>query len=270
MGGIVHKSGLIPTGPAHNLSVVIIALNEARNLNSLLPDIPKGAEIIVVDSGSTDDTVNIAKTNGATVYHRAFDGYASQKNFAIGQVSRSWTLCLDADERPDADLWRNIIEVTSADPTGNIAYALKRRLVFQGKPLTHGRSMDQVLRLFKSNTSSYQNEIHEKLSLPPNATKKLLEGTLWHWSYYDLEDYFSRFNRYTSMTAKARFESSKTCPPELFLALRLPADFFTRYILKLGFLDGWPGFLWALFGSFYGFVKYAKLRELYRDGAGLK
>jgi glycosyltransferase involved in cell wall biosynthesis len=270
MGGVVLQSRLNSKALGDNLSVVIITLNESRNLKSLLPDIPKGAEIILVDSGSADDTRAIAESFGAKVFKRDFDGYASQKNFAMAQATRTWTLCLDADERPDADLWQKISAVTAQEATDLKVYSLRRRLVFQGKPLTHGRSMDRVVRLFKTGSSKYQNEIHEKLVPHPNATIELLPGTLWHWSYYDLDDYFARFNRYTSMMAKARFDASRPCPPELLLALRLPVDFLSRYIIKLGFLDGWPGFLWALFGSFYGFVKYAKLRELYRDASGGK
>ncbi len=270
MGGIVLKLGITAESMAHNLSVVIITLNESRNLTSLLPDIPKGAEIVLVDSGSTDGTVSLAESFGAKVFIRSFDDYASQKNFAMEQATRPWTLCLDADERPDADLWSDIIRVSSVEPHESKAYSLKRRLVFQGKPLSHGRSMERIVRLFQSKTARYQNEIHEKLFFKVTATIEPLRGTLWHWSYYDLDDYFSRFNRYTSMMAKTRFDAHKACPPEVVLALRLPIDFFTRYFLKLGVLDGWPGFLWALFGSFYGFVKYAKLRELYRDAAGNK
>jgi glycosyltransferase involved in cell wall biosynthesis len=270
MGGIVLKSGITSERLANNLSVVIITLNEARNLKSLLPEVPKGAEIILVDSGSTDETVSLAESFGAKVFSREFDGYASQKNFAMSKASKAWTLCLDADERPDGILWRKILDITTVDEPSDKFYSLKRRLVFQGKPLTHGRSMDRVVRLFRTGKATYKNEIHEKLVPSARTTVEPLPGTLWHWSYYDLDDYFSRFNRYTSMMAKARFDANKNCPPELVLAMRLPVDFVSRYFLKLGFLDGWPGFLWALFGSFYGFVKYAKLRELYRDAAGGK
>ena len=165
-------------------------------------------------------------------------------------------------------MWQSILAIVALPPSEQLVFTLRRRLVFQGKPLSYGRSMDQVKRLFKTGSCKYEQEIHERLTYKSGALIKAVGGTLWHWSYYDLEDYFLRFNRYTSMMARTRFESGKFCPPPILLALRLPVNFLYRYIVKLGFLDGWPGFLWALFGSFYSFVKYAKLQELYRDDAG--
>lgn len=268
MGGVVYKSELTGGNSAENLSVVIITLNEEHNLRSLLSEIPKGAEIILVDSGSTDQTVHLAKSRGAKVEFRSFDNYAAQKNFALNLASKRWTLCLDADERPDKKLWNEIIKVTEQDPFEKGAYSVRRDLVFLGQPLKFGRTHDKVTRLFPSHGAKYENEIHEKLVFASSPTPpQLLAGSLLHFSYRDLGDYFTKFNRYTTMMANARFSKRKVSPPGLILALRIPADFFVRYVARLGFLDGWHGFLWAALGSFYGFVKYAKLRELYRESA---
>lgn len=266
MGGIVLKSRLTAERSAHDLSVVIITLNEEINLTRLLPEIPKGAEIILVDSGSSDNTVALAKSWGARVEVRPFDNYSAQKNYALSLATRPWTLSLDADERPDQTLWAEILEILRGVDMGGEIFALQRRLVFLGTKLFYGRSRDYVTRLFKTKTAHYENEIHEELKYSSHLGRpKVLKGTLWHWSYRDLDDYFTRFNRYTNMMAKSRFDQRKPEPSSVVLVLRLPVDFAVRYIFKLGFLDGWHGFLWALLGSIYGFVKYVKLKELYRE-----
>lgn len=262
MGGIVHKSGLTTDGIFADLSIVIITLNEERNLPSLLATAPRLAELIVLDSGSTDKTTSIAKEFGARIELRTFDNYASQKNYAMSLSTRRWTLLLDADEVPDYDLWQSISQVVNEPVSQNVAFELNRRLVFLGRKMRFGRTRDKVVRLFKSHSAAYQNEIHEKLIVAPDVTVKCLGGVLWHQSYHDLEDYFSKFNRYTSIMATTRWRDAKVTPSVLIIAARLPVDFLIRYVVKLGFLDGWPGFLWASLSSFYSFVKYAKLKEI--------
>ena len=260
MGGIVLQSKLTTPDVAKNLSVVIITLNEERNLKGLLPDIPKGAEVIIVDSGSTDGTKAVAEAAGAKFSIRGFDNYSTQKNHAMTLATRSWTLCLDADERPDDLLWQSILEAIASGSSD--AYEVTRRLVFLGKPMGFGRTTDHLLRLFKTGKATYSKDIHESLSLAQSSRSGGVTGVLWHHSYRDLTDYFARFNRYTSLMAEARLGKGVTSPPAVILALRIPLDFFGRYVVRLGFLDGWHGFLWAALGSFYGFVKYAKLKEL--------
>jgi len=262
MGGIVLKSGINPDPAFADLSVVIITLNEAVSLPALLASIPKLAEIVILDSHSSDETREIASSNGCRVETRVFDHYAGQKNYAMSLASRPWTLCLDADELPDDDLWTGIGEVLRKNLNARVAYALPRRLVFLGKKMRFGRSQDQVVRLFRSHTASYQNEIHETLVLSEDTKTQKINGTLWHNSYRDLEDYFSKFNRYTTLMALSRWKENKASPSPLIMAVRLPTDFVLRYFLKLGFLDGWRGFLWAALSSFYSLVKYAKLKEM--------
>lgn len=245
-----------------DLSIVIITLNEEINLPGLLATVPKLAETIVLDSGSTDKTTAIAKDFGARIEFRAFDNYASQKNYAMSLSTRGWTLLLDADEVPDANLWHAIGGVINKPAKEEVAFALRRRLVFLGRKMRFGRTCDKVVRLFKSHSAAYQNEIHEKLVIAPDVRVNSLDGILWHQSYHDLEDYFSKFNRYTSMMATTRWKDARVKPSVLIIATRLPLDFLIRYVVKLGFLDGWPGFLWASLSSFYSFVKYAKLKEI--------
>jgi glycosyltransferase involved in cell wall biosynthesis len=265
MGGIIYKSRLSTTGDFSALSIVIITLNEENNLRSLLPGIPTGAEIVIVDSGSSDKTSAVAASYDAAFEIRPFDNYATQKNYAMSRATRPWTICLDADERPDADLWAAIGEILSLQPS-NTAFSLQRSLVFLGQKMYFGRTRDRVVRLFRSHTAAYHNEIHETLMVDAAVKIRPLAGTLWHYSYENLEDYFVKFNHYTSLVAKARKRTHKSSPSTWLMACRFPAEFTVRYLLKLGFLDGWHGFLWAILGSFYGLIKYAKLRELETQG----
>jgi glycosyltransferase involved in cell wall biosynthesis len=262
MGGIIHKPRLNSEEAFANLSVVIITLNEAENLTALLNSVPKRVELIVLDSGSHDETCQIATRFGAKVEFREFDNFSSQKNYAMSLASKRWTLFLDADEFPDETLWGSVGAAISNPLEINRVYTLKRRLIFLGKPMRFGRTQDSVTRLFPSHTVAYKNEIHETLVIPSDSTLRALDGVLWHKSYRDLDDYFSKFNRYTSIMASTRWQNRKPHPSTLFMAFRLPADFFIRYFLKLGIFDGWHGFLWASLSSFYSLVKYAKLKEI--------
>jgi len=268
MGGVIHQSRLISETAFADVSLVIITLNEAENLPSLFESVPKTVEVIILDSGSTDRTCQIAEAFGARVVHRAFDNFASQKNYAMSLASRPWTLCLDADELPDEQLWQAIGVATSRAPQENCAFSMTRRLIFLGQKMRFGRTQDQVVRLFRSHSAGYQNEIHETIILPDGTTVRPLDGVMWHKSYKDLDDYFSKFNRYTTMMASSRWRNNKSRPGVFLMAARLPVDFIIRYVLKLGFLDGWNGFLWAALSSFYSLIKYAKLKEISEKVSG--
>ena len=185
-------------------------------------------------------------------------------------MTTAWVLCLDADERPNQALWNSVLAAVAKNSPQDSAYCLSRHLVFLGRQMKYGRTKDQLTRLFKPYLATYTNEIHETLQVQNNGPIQALEGILWHHSYDNLDDYFARFNRYTTLMAASRRKRKIKAPPRLILALRLPTDFIVRYVVKLGFLDGWQGFLWALFGSFYGFVKYAKLVELDHIGHASK
>lgn len=244
-----------------NLSVVIITLNEEARIAACLDSLPKNAEIIVVDSGSTDRTVALAQERGARVEFRAFTNYAEQKNAAIALATRPWILSLDADETLTPDLRQAIARVTQTSDQGLAGYRLSRKLVFMGRKLRFGKSSDHPLRLFKRGQGQFRSAIHESLDLG-SASVGLLPGELLHHSYADLTDYFVRFNSYTSRIAENHSRNGRSQPPLVLHVLRPWVEFFSRYVLRLGFLDGYPGYTYALISSMYTYVKYAKLREL--------
>ena len=258
------------TSGFQNLSIVLITLNEENNIRRLLASLPEAAEIIIVDSKSIDDTREIASTFGAKVFTRPFDDYASQRNYALQHSTRPWILSLDADESLSGELLGEIEKITSVLPCKDrvIGYQITRKLVFMGRVLRFGRTVDAPLRLFPRESGNWQGAVHEKFRFFSNISgkvKKAEKGFLFHYSYSDLSDYFVRFNRYTSAVASANKARGRK---EIFLIhlLRPWGEFIYRYFLRLGFLDGYPGYTYALISSLYAYVKYAKFYELEESG----
>jgi glycosyltransferase involved in cell wall biosynthesis len=247
------------------LSVVVITLNEERRLRACLKSLPQGAEVVVLDSGSTDGTARIAAECGARVEARTFTNHAEQKNHALSLATRPWVFSLDADEVLDEGLRRSLVEAVGRQG-GPSAFRVRRRLVFLGRRMRFGKTADRPVRLFRKGSGRFESDIHERFVLADGGPMGCLEGELEHFSYEDLSDYFARFNSYTSLIAKNHRRNGRRRPLVAALALRPWGEFVGRYFLRLGFLDGYAGYVYALLSSFYTFVKYAKLRELC-DGA---
>jgi glycosyltransferase involved in cell wall biosynthesis len=246
-----------------DLSVVIIAYNEEANLPRCLKSLPSNVEIIVLDSGSTDRTAAIAQEFGAKVYQRPFTHFAEHKNAALAHATRSWVLAVDADEELDAPLREAIQKAIARPEAGVQAFRLQRRLVFMDRRMNFGKTRDWPVRLFLRKEGRYEGTIHEELKVP-GRIERLRSGLLWHYSYRDLSDYFVRFNRYTSAIAERHMAEGKRVPMVGHI-LRPWIEFFTRYVLRLGFLDGYPGYTYALISSLYAYIKYAKILEKRRS-----
>lgn len=248
--------------PTHPLSLVIIALNEADHLPRLLASVPTGVEVIVLDSNSTDGTQKIVTDAGALLYQRAFDHHAAQKNAAISYATREWLLSLDADELPSPELWDEVLRFISRHPKKDAGLRLRRHLVFLGRNMQFGKTTDAPLRLWPNGKGRFQGTIHEEVVLATGVSLHTSQAILKHDSYRDLSDYFARFNRYTTRVAERHLQDGSACPHPLIIVCRFPLEFASRYIIRLGFLDGYPGFVYALLSSVYAFVKYAKYIEL--------
>lgn len=244
------------------MSVVVITLNEEANLERCLRSLPLGVELIVIDSGSHDATVAIASTFMARVEYRPFDDYAKQKNAGLAFATRSWVLSLDADEEllpASEDFIESIVQ-----GKGRAAYRINRHLVFMDRVMKYGRTKDHPIRLFPKGLGKFVGSIHEKIQvLPPLPVLSFpSNAVVLHYSYKNLRDYFVRFNRYTDQVALDHFNKKDPMPRFLAHVLRPWGDFLIRYFVKGGILDGYPGYVYALLSSVYGFVKYAKLREM--------
>lgn len=245
---------------ADKLSVVVITLNEEKRIKQCLQSLPRGSEVCVLDSGSTDATVALAKSLGARVESRAFTDYAEQKNAAVAMATRPWVLSIDADEVLTPPLAHAVVQATAKDGP-EAGYRVPRRLIFMGRKLRFGKSSDAPLRLFRKDKGRFEAAIHEQVVLKDGATGTL-RGELLHHSYDDLTDYFRRFNAYTSRIAENHQRLGHSMPFLPFHVLRPWTEFFTRYFFRLGFLDGYAGYTYALVSSIYTYVKYAKLKEL--------
>ena len=242
------------------LSVVIITCNEEDNIEACIGSVPQPAEVIVLDSYSTDQTVALAKAAGARVCQRAFDNFAAQKNYALGLALGVWILSIDADEIISPQLRNQIRRVCSLKYQPYMAYRTERRLIFAGKRLRFGKTRDYPLRLVLNGHGYFRNSIHEKLVV--SGPVGGLDGCLDHYSYKSLSDYFVRFNRYTSEVSENHWRQGRRAKIRAAFLLRPWFEFLNRYFFCLGFLDGYPGYCYALLSSLYAFVKYAKLVEL--------
>lgn len=242
------------------ISLFIIAHNEAHRIAACIES-ARGlvSEVIVIDGYSTDDTVAVCQQLGAQVFQRQFDGFTNQKNFALSKVNNVWALNLDADERLSPALKEEIAQAVKQE---NVAgYYLPFCNYFLGKKMRFsGLNKEKHLRLVRTKQAKYVGGlVHEGLEVDgPLAT---LKNPVNHFSYDTIEAYFTKFNTYTSLAAKQMHKNGKRfCL--LSALLRLPLEFLRRYVLKLGFLDGMRGLLWATFSSYYIFVKYVKLWQL--------
>ncbi len=241
------------------LSVVIIAMNAASQIGACLKNAAFADEIVVVDSGSRDDTCEIALEYGARVLHQDWLGFGRQKQFAVEQARHDWVLCLDADERVSDPLRASIVEALQA-PRFRV-YRMPRCNRFMGRWLRHGEGYpDWSLRLFDRRDANWSgDEVHEKVLT--NSPIGSLQGDLLHESQESLAAYLEKQNRYTSLQAEELGQRGKQATFGQLAASPL-LRFVKFYFLRLGFLDGVPGLVHISIGCFNSFVKYAKLHEL--------
>ena len=242
-----------------DLTVVIITKNEEVNIVRCLQSIPEGCEVIVVDSGSQDQTVKICEASGANVFENTFVDYASQKNFGVSQGSRRWVLSLDADEELSEGMADHLLNIVSHGRDEISGYRIKRRLIFMGRTMAWGKTKDAPLRLFLRDKAEFHGAVHERVELSSGGVRTFKRGYISHYSYKDLSDYFTKFNKYTTLLSDQKTNLTRfKFVSHLF---RPFFEFFTRYVVRLGFLDGYPGYVYALNSSLYAFIKYSKSYE---------
>ena len=247
----------------NSLSVVIITRNEEANLPRCLDSVKFADEVIVVDSHSTDRTVAIAQEHQARVITIDWPGFGPAKQLGVDSATSEWVLSLDADETVSEPLGDEINAVINS-ANGPDGYTIPRRTNFLGRWIYHcGWYPDRVLRLFRRAKGKFDGAVvHEKVLL--DGDLGTLNQEILHYSYPDLESYFKKFNRYTTVGAEEAYKAGKRAG--LFhLTVKPPASFFAHYVLRRGFLDGLEGFLVSLFSAGAVLVKYAKLRHLQKD-----
>jgi len=243
------------------LSVAIITRNAASQLEGCLASVAFAEEVVVVDSGSTDGTVELAARSGARVVRKEWLGYGAQKQFAVDAASHEWVLCVDADECLSPELREAIVAELKA-PRGFV-YAISRRNRFLGRWLKHGEGYpDWNVRLFHRGHARWGSEpVHEKITSRSPVLR--LRGDLLHDSAETLEKYLDKQNRYTSIQAESLRAAGRRANA-LQLVLSPTLRFIKFYLLRLGFLDGVPGLVHVAIGCMNSFNKYAKLKALER------
>jgi len=240
------------------LSACVITLNEADRIAACLDSVAFCDDVVVVDSGSTDATRAIAAARGARVIEHAFEGFRAQKDFAVSQARHDWVLCLDADERVTPVLRASIEAARDAGFAGAAGCRFARSTEYFGAFLRHGNAYpDRLVRLFDRRRGGWVGEeIHENTRVSGRVGR--LSGHLEHFSYRSLGDHLNRMQRYADLMAQALYEQGRRCG--LLPVLLNPQWRFMRgYLLRLGFLDGWRGLVFALVESGYVRRKYLGL-----------
>ncbi len=241
------------------ISACIIALNEADRIGDCLASLAFCDEIVLVDSGSTDGTCELAAARGARVIRRSFEGYRAQKDFAVSQAAHDWVLCLDADERVTPALRASIETARDAGFDEAAGYRFARATEYFGRFLRHGNAYpDRVLRLFDRRRGGWRagREIHEHVTV--DGAVATLAGDLEHRAYRSLDDQLARYRRYAAMMAEHMHVSGRR--GHLHNLIVNPCwRFFRGYVLRGGFLDGWRGLLFACLEADYVREKFARL-----------
>lgn len=242
------------------ISAVIIAKNEEVNLVRCLASLSWVDEIVVYDSGSTDKTVDIAKNMGAKVSVGPWLGFGPSKKHATALATNDWIISVDADEEISpglADEIRQIVDTTD----GSIAFKIPRLSFYMGRWIRHGGWYpDYQIRLFNRQFANWNMApIHEKVEATELA---VLKSNMHHYVFKNIDHQVATNNKYSTLQAQALFEKNKSF--SFFHFLTKPyVKFIECYILKLGFLDGWAGYIIARNAAYSVFLKWVKLKELY-------
>ncbi len=237
------------------LSVLLIVKNEEKNIPDCLSRLSWADEILIVDSGSTDQTIPLAQQRGAKVISHPFKDFASQRNFALTQASGDWIFFVDADERVTPELEMEIRDVIHHQVAPKL-YAIPRRTYFFGHRLHFSDTQnDAPIRLFPKGCAEWMQPVHETLrsSLPVQC----LKSPLLHFSTRDRAHYEQKLEFYIPLELLT-MEQKKLRPSRWDSFLRPLAKFFYLYLIRLGILDGIPGLQYAILSAYYTFLKYSR------------
>ncbi len=248
------------------LSVLVITRNEAANIRAALDSVRWADELVVVDSGSTDDTVRIARETADRVSVHPWEGYGAQKNHAAALAAHDWILSLDADERVTPGLAREIRALLDAEPAAR-GYRIPRVTRYLGHWI---RSTDWYpdlqLRLYDRRTGRWNDRlVHESVAVDGPVGR--LRGELEHHAYRDVAHHLETIDRYTTLAASQLLREGRRAG-WIDLAARPPAAFLRNYVVRQGVRDGARGLIVSMLNAGYVFLKFVKLWERQRAGAG--
>lgn len=244
-----------------NVTVVILTRDEEKNIEGAIENAKLVSEkVLIVDSGSTDNTVELARENGAKVVFREWDDdFSAQRNYALENIDTRWVVYLDADEQLNEQLISEIKRVIATD--SDAMYRFIRRNSAFGKDFRYGvLGPDSVIRLFPKDKVRWRDKVHERpVGDLPVIT---LKGYMKHYTYRTFEQYIQKMNQYSSIGAQNYHDKHKKVSVIGDFFLRPAFAFFKMYVLKKGFLEGWLGFVLCLNYANYTLNKYVKLKLL--------
>ncbi len=244
------------------ISVVMIAKNEAHIIAETIKSVQSiSTDIVIADTGSTDDTIAICKSLGCHVVELPWKGFGKTKNDALAFAKNNWVLFLDADEELDTAAQKAIAQLDLSND--KIVYKLQYNHYIGKRRVRHGewRSFSKI-RLFNKAVVHWDDSIiHEQLVLPAGTQQVQLGGVIMHHVMKDLKEYADKMNSYAESVAQKYYEKGKKA--NFFKLYCYPCyEFFMNYIFRLAFLDGWLGFTTSFFSAYYVFYKYHRLKEL--------
>ena len=249
------------------ISIVVVCKNEAGVIERLLENVQNiSDDVVVYDNGSTDGTIEILKRYHVNLHQGEWLGFGKTKHKAVTLAKNAWILCLDADETLDDGLQSELKNI-SFNNTATV-YDISFKNFLGNKHLKWGEwGGDHHVRLFNRNQVNWNDaRVHEELVLPPDVKIKKLKGSILHHTMRDVADYSTKMVQYALLNAEKYFEEGRR---STWIKRRLSpsVNFFIHHILQLGFLDGWEGYVAARMTSFYTFLKYTRLRELWKSQA---
>lgn len=254
-----------------SISVVIIAFNEEENIGRCLDSVLSFAdEIIVIDSKSTDNTRTIAQSKGARVYERAWEGYSAAKNFGNNLAEKDYILSIDADEVVSPDLAHSLSKIKTGKLTGD-AFIFSRLTNYCGHWVRYcGWYPDRKLRMWRKNEGVWDGVLHEKVVFNTSINSVLLKGDLLHYSFPSISHHIKTLNSYSEVAANDLVAKGGTVLFVVHILLNPLYTFLNKFLLRLGFLDGYYGFVICSLSAFANFLKYTKAYQIRKSLRGIK
>ncbi|MFC4268974.1 glycosyltransferase family 2 protein [Polaribacter marinivivus] len=238
------------------ISAIIPTLNEEIHIEAAIKSVDFADEIIVIDSFSTDKTLELAEKHNVKIIKRKFDDFSSQKNFAISKAKHPWIYVLDADERVTPEVQKEILEAVKS-PKGCVGFYVRRRYFFVGKPVNYcGFQRDKVVRLFLKEHCAYVGLVHEKIVT--KGELGFLRHKINHYGFRNYNHYIDKIHYYSSLKAKELYSKGRKVN-YFHLFIKPFYRFILHYIIRLGFLDGTGGFILSKAFAYSVYVRYVKL-----------
>ncbi len=247
------------------VTAIIPTFNEEKNIQRALNSVAFADEIIVIDSFSTDKTLEIVNRKTVKLLQRKFDDFSSQKNYAIEQATHNWIFLLDADEEIPPLLEKEILDTVQLKKTFDCYYMYRTFFMENKKLLFSGIQNDKVIRLFKKDKNRYQGKVHEKIKT--KGTTGFLKNKLNHYSYRNYHQYTNKLKHYASLQAQELYEKGSIVTP-YHIFLKPIIRFVIHFIIRFGLLDGWRGLVISYahsYGVYLRYVELIKLKQLHKN-----